>query len=87
MDPAIAEATRAAEVEMRALAETARASIAAERDGAVRRMRLSLQHQGLAEAAITQQLKAEEAHYQALLDALGGLKIALDSACAFVINR
>ncbi|HEY8211247.1 MAG TPA: helicase-related protein [Myxococcaceae bacterium] len=87
VDPAIAEATRAAEVEMRALAEAARASIAAERDGAVRRMRLSLQHQGLAEAAIAQQLKAEEAHYQALLDALSGLKIALDSACAFVINR
>jgi len=87
VDPAVAEATRAAEVEMRSLAESARAAILAERDAAVRRMRLSLQHQGLEGAAVEQQVKAEEQHYQALLDALGGLKVALDSACAFVINR
>src|SRR6185295_6457664 len=87
VDPAIAEATRAAEVEMRSLASSAREAILAERDASVRRMRLSLQHQGLQGDAVEQQVKAEEEHYQALLDALGGLKIALDSACAFVINR
>jgi ATP-dependent helicase HepA len=87
VDPAMAEAGRAAEAELKKLAQRAREGIVLERDDAVRRLRLSLPHQGLGPKEVEAQVKAEEAHYQALLDALGKVKVALDSACAFVINR
>ena len=56
-------------------------------DAAIRRLRLSLGHQGVDSAEVTAQVSFEERHYQALLDALAGVKVVLDSACGFVINR
>ncbi len=87
VDPAITAATMAAEVELRNAAQKARQAIESERDGSLRRMELSLSHQGLAPAAVASQLKAERDHYDALLKAVGGLKVTLDSAAAFILDR
>ena len=87
VDPAIAEATRAAEVQLAKLAAKAKAGIEAERDAALSRLKLSLTHQGLDAAAIEAQLAAERAHYDRLLDALTGLKVVPDSVAGFVLNR
>jgi ATP-dependent helicase HepA len=87
VDPAVAVATRAAEGQVAALARRAREAIEVERQATLSRLRLTLGHQGLSEEELQGQLEAEERHYEALLGALGGLRVALDSACGFVINR
>lgn len=87
LDLAVAAGTLAAEAELKRRAARARAVIEAERDGVLARMKLSLQHQGVAAEAIDAQLSAERAHYAALIQALAGVKVTLDAACAFVINR
>ena len=51
------------------------------------RIKLSLEHQGVPQKKVEQVLSAELVHYDELLKALEGTTIALDSACAFVINR
>lgn len=87
VEPAVAAATQAAEAELRRRAGAAGEAIAAERDAALERLRLSLAHQGLSPERIEEQLSAERGHYQSLLAALAGLRLTLDSVCAFVINR
>jgi ATP-dependent helicase HepA len=87
VDPAVAVGVKAAEAEARALAARAARAIGRERDATLARLRLALGHQGLAADEVERQVAAEEGHYAALLEALGGLKVVLDSACGFAINR
>ena len=87
VDAAVPVAQAGAEARKTELMRSARAAINAERDAALTRMKLALAHQGLAQAKVTAQLDAERAHYDALAATLDGLKLALDSACGFVINR
>lgn len=84
VEPALAAGTRAAEAELKRRAETARRAIEAERELCLERMRLSLLHQGVEAEALERQLEEERLHYQKLLLALNGLRVVLDSACAFV---
>ena len=87
LDAAVAAGTADAERQMRALQQKARKDIEEEREAALRRMRLSLAHQGLPKEQLEAQLQTEGAHYAALLDALSGLRVELDSVCGFVLNR
>lgn len=87
VDEAVAVATRAAEAELEAMKKAAMAAIEDERDLSIVRIRLALDHQGVDEPQIEQAMMAEIAFYDALLAAAEGTRIALDSACAFVINR
>lgn len=87
VDTAVPVGQKAAEAELGKLAAKARKAIEAERDATLERMRLSLGHQGLEAKALEAQLDAERMHYERLLRALAGAKVALDSACGFVINR
>jgi ATP-dependent helicase HepA len=87
VDAAVPVAMRAADDSVKRLAERARAAIEAEREVALTRMELSLRHQGVPSGVLTQKLEAERAYYASLLEALGGMKVQLDSVGAFVINR
>ncbi len=87
VDPAVAVGTEAAKAEMAKRTAAAKKLIEAERDTSLRRMRLSLKHQGVTAAKLEAALKAETDRYQALLDALAGVRVVLDSACAVVVNR
>ena len=87
VDEGVPVGLKAAEAELGKLQARARKAIAAERDGALARMKLSLTHQGLAPEAVEAQLDAEHAHYERLITALQGAKVVLDAACGFVINR
>jgi ATP-dependent helicase HepA len=87
VEAAVPVAKKAAEAELGKLAAKAKKAIEAERDAALARMKLSLSHQGLPAGAVEEQLDAEGLHYDRLLRALSGAKVALDSACGFVINR
>ncbi|WP_342378472.1 SNF2-related protein [Myxococcus stipitatus] len=87
LDDAVPVGQRAAEAALEKLATSARQAIESERDAAMERLRLSLDHQGLSDDALAAQLGAEHVHYERLLQALGGAKVTLDSACGFVINR
>ena len=87
VDAGVPVAQKAAEAELGKLQARARKAIEAEREAALARMKLSLTHQGMAAEAVEAQLDAEHAHYERLLTALAGAKVALDAACGFVINR
>ena len=87
VDPAIAEATRAAGTQLQAMQAEARRKLDAERDRVLTRLERALRHQGMAPAAIREQLDAERAHHAALAEALAGLRLQLDSVCAFVLAR
>ncbi|MGQ0507998.1 MAG: helicase-related protein [Myxococcaceae bacterium] len=87
VEPAVAAATTAAEAERRKIVERASAAVEAERDAALKRLELSLTHQGLPEATRSAQLEAERSHYDALLKAAAGIKVSVDSAAAFIIDR
>ncbi len=87
LDLAVAAGSFAAQAELKRRAGRARAAIEAERDTMVRRVKLSLTHQGVKGDVLEEQLSAERAHYTALLQALAGVRITLDAACAFVVNR
>ncbi|MCE9669218.1 SNF2-related protein [Myxococcus stipitatus] len=87
VDAAVPVGQEAAAAALAKLAASARKAIESERDATLERLRLSLGHQGLDPAALEAQLGAEHAHYERLLKALGGVKLTLDSACGFVINR
>jgi ATP-dependent helicase HepA len=87
VDVGVAEATRAAEEELAELKGRALEALEDERDEALVRIRLSLQHQGVPASLIDRALASELGFYDALAAALDGTRLALDSACAFVINR
>ncbi len=87
VDAAVEVGTAAAQRALQALQQEARAAVVAERDAALARVRLSLSHQGVQGKALESQLSEERAHYDGILQALEGLKLTLDSACGFVINR
>ena len=55
--------------------------------GALKRLKLGLEHQGVDPKKAQGVLAQEAAHYQSLLDALSKCEVSLDSVCAFVINR
>ncbi len=84
---AVQVAAKAAAAKLAKLLASAREAIEDERDEAMVRIRLALEHQGLPEARIEQALMTELNHCDHLLKALSGTTVALDSACAFVINR
>jgi ATP-dependent helicase HepA len=86
VDAAAAAATAAAQVQTTDTARRARAAIQTERDAALRRLALSLRHQGVARKDIAAAQKGLERHYADLLAALEGLTLTLDSVCGFVIN-
>ncbi len=87
LDVAVAAGSLAAEAELKRRSARARAAIEQERDTVLRRVRLSLAHQGVKGEALEAQLAAERTHYTALLTALSGVRVTLDAACAFVVNR
>ena len=87
VDSAVLAGTLAAQTEMQKRTAVAKKLIEAERDSSLRRMRLSLKHQGVAAAKVEAAVKVETERYQALLDALQGVRVVLDSACAVVVNR
>jgi ATP-dependent helicase HepA len=87
VDAALPVAQAAAEAELARAAKNARAGIEAERDAAAARLRLSLSHQGLPPEEVESQVDAERHHYERLLQALAGAKVALDAACGFTLNR
>jgi ATP-dependent helicase HepA len=87
VDEGVKLATQAATAKLDLMKADAQAMIEDERDLQVLRVKLSLEHQGVPDEMIEQVLTDELAHYDALLDALEGTRLTLDSACAFVINR
>ncbi|RPH72149.1 MAG: helicase [Myxococcaceae bacterium] len=87
VDPAMAEATRAAGAELREMQGAARKKLEDERDRSLVRLERALRHQGLPPAAIQAQLGEERAHHRTLVEALEGLRLQLDSVCAFVLAR
>lgn len=84
---AAAAALAAAQGQVREQQKVARKAIEAERDAALSRLSFALAHQGLSPGQREAQLSAERGHYESLLEAISGLRVALDSACAFIINR
>ncbi|HVP61671.1 MAG TPA: helicase-related protein [Myxococcaceae bacterium] len=87
VDPAVAEAMGAASAELQSLQAQARTRLDDERDRVLARLERALRHQGLAPAAIQAQLEQERAHHRRLAEALDGLRLQLDSVCAFVVAR
>lgn len=87
VDEAAKAALESAKKQLEALKDTAREAIEDERDLSMLRIKLSLQHQGVPESKIDQVMREELSFSDALLDALDGTTVQLDSACAFVINR
>ncbi len=87
VDGATAVAAQVVGTRLDALKAQAKEAIEDERDLSMLRMKLSLEHQGVAAAKIERVLVTEMEHYDALLKALAGTTLTLDSACAFVINR
>jgi ATP-dependent helicase HepA len=87
VEPAVAAATRSAQEHLNRLSQQARGRIESERDRVLTRIRLSLLHQGVPPKAIEAQVADRQAHYRGLLTALSGVKVVLDSASGFVINR
>ncbi|HEY3586919.1 MAG TPA: helicase, partial [Myxococcaceae bacterium] len=87
VDPGVAEATRAANTQLKAMQAEARTKLDSERDRALGRLERALRHQGLPPTAIQAQLEQERAHHRTLVEALEGLELQLDSVCAFVLAR
>jgi ATP-dependent helicase HepA len=87
VDEAVKEALVAAHQQLDLLKHSAAEAIEDERDLAMVRIRLSLEHQGVPADKVEQALMAELRHSDALLAALEGTTLSLDSACAFLINR
>jgi len=86
VDPAAEAATAAARLRATETARAARAAIERERREALRRLALTLKHQGASQKEIAAQQKVADAYYESLLRALEGLGLAIDSLCGFVIN-
>ena len=87
VDPGIAEAMRAANEQLGQMQEEARRKLDAERDRTLIRLERALRHQGLAASAVQAQLEEERAYHRTLVEALDGLRLQLDSVCAFVLAR
>jgi ATP-dependent helicase HepA len=87
VDPGVAEATRAATSQLKAMQTEARGKLDAERDRALGRLERALRHQGLPPAAIQTQLEAERDYHRTLVEALEGVELQLDSVCAFILAR
>ncbi len=87
LDEALVVATRTAHERLEALKDSATEAIEDERDLAMIRIKLALEHQGIPAARVEQAMLSELTAYDQLLKALSGVKVTLDSACAFVINR
>ncbi|MFZ5438589.1 MAG: helicase-related protein [Myxococcota bacterium] len=87
VDEAARAALNSARAQLEELKEAARERIEDDRDLTMLRIKLSLEHQGVPAAKIEQALREELSFADALLEALDGTKVELDSACAFVINR
>ncbi len=87
VDQAVQVATQAAQKQLEVMVGHAREAIEDERDLGMLRIKLSLEHQGVPEKIVEQVLTQELAHADALLRALAGTTVQLDSACAFVVNR
>jgi hypothetical protein len=66
---------------------TARTKLEDERDRTLLRLERALRHQGLPPVAIQAQLDEERSYHRTLVEALDGLRLQLDSVCAFVLAR
>ncbi|MBL8918872.1 MAG: DEAD/DEAH box helicase family protein [Myxococcaceae bacterium] len=87
LDDAVALATKTAQARLEKMRVGAQQAIEDERDLAMIRIKLALEHQGVPVERVEKALLAELTAYDELLKALAGVKVALDSACVFVINR
>jgi|APLak6261675434_1056106.scaffolds.fasta_scaffold01563_3 ATP-dependent helicase HepA len=87
VDDAAKVATAAAKAQLEALKAAALEAIEDERDLSMLRIKLSLEHQGVPAQKIEQAMREELSFADALIEALEGTTVQLDSACAFVINR
>lgn len=85
--PALEVGQRAAEAQLATLTADAAKAIRARRDATLERLALSAAHQGLDEGVRAQRADALNAHAEALLEALSGVTVRLDSAAGFAINR
>jgi ATP-dependent helicase HepA len=87
VEPGVAEATRAATGQLKAMQTEARKKLDEERDRALIRLERALRHQGMEPATMRAQLDEERAHHRTLVEALEGVRLQLDSVCAFVLAR
>jgi ATP-dependent helicase HepA len=87
VDQAAAVALEAAKQRTGQLSKDIRAAIDAEREANQKRLALALAHQGLSQRVVESRLSIHRAYYRGLLEALDGLRVNLDSAAGFVINR
>ncbi len=87
LDDAIVLATKQAQTQLEKLKKAAHEAIEDERDLTMLRIKLALEHQGIPMERIEKALTAELNAADELLAALAGVKVVLDSACAFIINR
>ena len=87
LDEAIALATKTAQARLEKMKVNAQQSIEDERDLAMIRIKLALEHQGVPADRVEKALLTELTAYDQLLDALLRVKVTIDSACVFVINR
>jgi ATP-dependent helicase HepA len=87
VEPAVKEATTAAEAELKRVQKEARVAIEKEQALVLSRLDRALRHQTLPEAQRQARLGRERKHYEALLSTLDGIKVSLDSVCGFVLNR
>jgi hypothetical protein len=87
VDDAQKVAHEAAKKQLEALKDAAREAIEDQRDLNMLRIKLSLTHQGVPAAKVEKVLREELSFADALLEALDGTKVQLDSACAFIVNR
>ena len=80
-------AKHAAEQSLQQRAQKAHRALDEEEERVLERLALSLTHQGASEQQVKEQVAQEKKHYGALRQALTGLRVELDSACGFVVNR
>jgi ATP-dependent helicase HepA len=87
LDEAVALATKTAQAQLDKMKVGAQLAIEDERDLSMIRIKLALEHQGLPPERVEKAMLTELNAYDSLLQALAGVKVSLDSACVFVINR
>ncbi|MBL8937258.1 MAG: DEAD/DEAH box helicase family protein [Archangium sp.] len=87
LDEAVALATKTAQTQLEKMKVGAQMAIEDERDLSMIRIKLALEHQGLPPERVEKALLTELNAYDSLLQALAGVKVSMDSACVFIINR
>ncbi len=87
LDEAVALATKTAQTQLEKMKVGAQMAIEDERDLSMIRIKLALEHQGLPPERVEKALLTELNAYDSLLQALAGVKVSLDSACVFIVNR